>query len=185
MDLSNVKSIGGKPIEPMRAKNSTKKMLKLLDDINKNLSKQSISEATAIFNGSGSLCSFDGELVKISASLLSYLCDIYASLNMIVTEKAQRREDFTAANQLMCDVDAIRQHLVAIPFDVIEFHNKHDAHLKQQISRNLPEDDQTVKSLMRQCAVSGHKQWLEYQVSYITEAIRSVSSMYTLVAEKS
>lgn len=177
MELSNVKSIGARDPAPMAATIAVHEMKALLKDISLRLNREKIGQTTAAFNGSDSLCSLDNSLAEISAKLRGYLADIYSHLNIIVLHKTELREDFSAANQLMTDIDAIQQHIVSIPFDIIEFHTKHSDQMKQ-VANNEPQ------VLIRKLAVSGHKEWLQYQVTYITEAIRSVTTLYGLITGK-
>ena len=55
--------------------------------------------------------------------------------------------------------------------------HEHSDHMKQ-VANNEPQ------VLIRKLAVSGHKEWLQYQVTYITEAIRSVTTLYGLITGK-
>lgn len=177
MNLSTVKSIGARDPAPIAATIAIHEMKMLLKDISARLNREKIGQTTAEFNGVDSLCGLDGALADIAAKLRGHLADVYTHLNIIVLRKTELREDFSAANQLMSDIDAIQQHVVDIPFDIIKFHEKHSERMKQ-VANTEPQ------LLMRKLAVSGHKEWLQYQVSYITEAIRSVTTLYDIITGK-
>lgn len=175
MTLSGITAVEGRSTEPMAARCGILAMRDLTQDIGVQLSKDRIMQAVSAFHGDDSLCALDTCLSDISGRLRGYLADVYTHLNIISLRKAELREDFSAVNQLMSDIDAVQQHIVSIPFDIIEFHAKHGDYLKKVADYKEP------LTTMRKLALSGHREWLQYQSSYITEAIRSVSTLYNQI----
>lgn len=163
---------------PMAATSGIHGLYKLLDDINANLNVDKIEQTTAAFNSKQSLCTLDTCLVQIAAKMNNYLGDIHQYLHTIEMEKTERREDFSAITTLEQEIDAIREKLVSLPWDITKFYEKHKENLGEMVPSREPE------LTARKIAMNGHKMWLQYQVSFITMSIQSVTRYYKLVTGK-
>lgn len=178
MDLSLVKAIGNKDVIPMAATSGIHGLYKLLEEIDVNLSADRIEQTTAAFNAKQSLCTLDTCLSEVAAKMNSYLGDVHQYLHALEMDKTERREDFSAITTLEQEIDAIRERLVSIPFGITKFYEKHKDHLGETVPTKDPEQT------MRKIAIRGHKTWLQYQVSFITMSIQSVTRYYKLVTGK-
>jgi hypothetical protein len=174
-------------ITPMQANAALNRTVKLFEDIVKDpiLTRDQILQTTAVFTDltkvqDTSLSNIDTRLSEVAGQFHTYLIDIQSHLQLIVLKKTAAREDFMGANQLSNDIDSIQQRLIAIPFDIIEFHKRHEEELATRSGHANPPQSQV---LIRKLAVTGHKTWLIYQVEFIKSAMQSVIRLYSLVAD--
>jgi hypothetical protein len=172
---------------PMHASASLNLTVRLFEDLASDpiLSRNRILQTTAVFTdltkaNETSLSDIDTRLSEVASQFQTYLTDVQAHLHLIVLKKAAAREDFEGPNQLSSDIDSIQQRLIAVPFDVIEFHKRHQADLAV---RPGAVDTPQSQLLTRKLAITGHKTWLIYQLEFLKSSMQSVIRLYGLVAD--
>jgi hypothetical protein len=186
------------PVQGRAALNLTWTLLHavLSDEV---LSPESVNRTTAVHlhempPGEQSLADIDTRLSEVAIQFQTYLIDIHAHLNFVQLLKAEMREDFARVSELMSDVLTIQQRLIAMQFEIVEFHKTHSEELtagaKNPPSANSEElpgagnNAPTQQDFMRKIVISGHQSWLNYQVAYIKAAMRSVIRLYKIATEE-
>jgi hypothetical protein len=172
---------------PMHASASLNLTVKLFEDVanDASLMRDRILQTTAVFTDMTkfhdvSLSNIDTRLSEVAGQFHTYLTDIRRHLELIVLKKTVAREDFSSVSQLSSDIDSIQQRLIAIPFDIIEFHKRHEEELAlPNAAANAGQSCLLIRSL----AITGHKTWLIYQVEFIKSAMQSIIRLYSLVAD--
>ena len=142
-----------------------------------------IIQTTAVFNESNkrnvfSLSMIDKRLSEVASQFLTYLNDIHTHINVMLLRKTEQSQDISELNGFSNDIDAIKQHLIDISFEIVDFYEKHDE--KLQMKKLGSTESQ---SEVRKIAIRGHKNWINYQVNYLILSMHSVSTIYRLLTK--
>lgn len=173
---------------PMNAKGSLNLIDQLLDHLIGDivLQRDTILKSTSIFWDSHvnskqssipSLSEIDKKLSEITGQLLNYLNDIHMHVSIMLLRKTEQNQDFESLNGFSNDIDAIKQHLIEIPFDIAKFYDKNSEMLK---TKKIT--DEQIQ-FIRKNLIDGHKNWINYQVDYLKRSMSTVSTLYRFITK--
>jgi hypothetical protein len=166
---------------------TTKLFYEILDD--PLLNRENILATTAVFStrsssersSESSLGERDCRLADVASQFALYLADMKVHLTLLLLMKTEMKQEFGGIEQLINDIDAVQQHLVGIPFEIIQYHKEHGANLRIPVTpTGIPEPQGLI---FRQLALNGHKNWLIYEVGYIKSAMQSITRLYQILTE--
>lgn len=168
---------------PMNASGALARIDKLLNEV----ISEPVFQTDAIFksnsfypndatlNGTIVLSDTEQKLVDVSTKLHTYLCDILIHVNHLELKKVESNADFEAYDDFKKDVDDIQQKLLAIGFDIVEFHKNHDDLIKTKST------SQNEQKLQRKTIMEAHKSWLIYQLTFLKTRMESIRRLYRLL----
>lgn len=173
---------------PMNAKGSLNLIDQLLDRLvgDSILQRDTILKSTTVFSDSHpphkqssapSLSEIDRKLSDVTGQLLNYLNDIHMHVSIMLLRRTEQNQDFESLNGFSNDIDAIKQHLIEIPFDIASFYEKNDDALRSKRAV----DDQS--QFIRRNLIDGHKNWINYQVDFLKRSMNTVATLYRFVTK--